>query len=48
MFIQYLRSVADGDIKPKEAVSAYHGELQKLKIRPRLSLQQDLELTQGL
>ncbi len=31
---------------PKEAVSAYHGELQKLKIRPRLSLDQDLELTQ--
>jgi hypothetical protein len=46
-FIQFLRRVADGDIKPKEAVAAYHGELQKLKIRPRLLLEQDLELTQG-
>jgi len=45
-FIQFLRRVADGDIKPKEATAAYHGELQKLKIRPRLSLEQDLELTQ--
>jgi hypothetical protein len=45
-FIQFLRRVADGDITPQEAVSAYHGELQKLKIRPRLPLEQDLELTQ--
>ena len=47
-FIEYLRRVADGDIKPREAVSAYHGELQKFKICPRLRLDQDLELTQGL
>jgi hypothetical protein len=46
IFIQYLRRVADGEIKAKEAVSAYHGELQKLKIPPRLALEQDLELTQ--
>jgi len=45
-FIQFLRKVADGEIKPKEAVSAYHGELQKLNVRPRLPLEQDLELTQ--
>ncbi len=47
-FIKYLRSVADGEINAKEAVSGYHGELQKLRIRPRLSLEQDLELTQRL
>jgi hypothetical protein len=47
-FIQFLRRVADGDIEPKEAVAAYHGELQKLNIRPRLALQQDLELTQKI
>lgn len=46
-FIQFLRRVADGEIKPKEAVAAYHGELQQLNLRPRLSLQQDLELTQN-
>jgi hypothetical protein len=45
-FIQFLRRVADGEMKPKDAVSAYHGDLQKLNIRPRLSLQQDLELTE--
>jgi hypothetical protein len=47
-FIELLRRVADGEIKPKEAVAAYHGELQKLKIRPRLPLEQDLELTQKI
>jgi hypothetical protein len=47
-FIQFLRRVANGDIEPKEAVAAYHGELQKLNIRPRLALQQDLELTQKI
>jgi hypothetical protein len=45
-FIKFLRWVADGEIEPKEAVRAYHGELQKLNIRPRLSLEQDLELKQ--
>src|SRR5262245_9018419 len=45
-FISLLRRVADRDIAPKDAVAAYHGELQKLKIRPRLALDQDLELTQ--
>jgi hypothetical protein len=45
-FIQCLRRVADGEINAKEAVSAYHGDLQKLKIRARLPLEQDLELTQ--
>ena len=46
-FIKFLRSVADGEITPKDAVAAYHGELQKLKIRPRLDLEQDSELTQN-
>jgi len=45
-FIQFLRRVADGEIEPKEAVAAYHGELQRQKIRSRLPLEQDLELTQ--
>jgi hypothetical protein len=47
-FIKFLRSVVDREIDPKEAVAAYHGELQKLNIRPRLRLEQDLELTQRL
>jgi hypothetical protein len=47
-FIKFLRLVADRNIDAKEAVAAYHGALQKLKIRPRLRLEQDLELTQRL
>ena len=47
-FIKFLRLVADQNIDAKEAVAAYHGALQKLKIRPRLRLEQDLELTQRL
>jgi len=45
-FIKFLRLVADREMAPKEAVAAYHDELQKRRIRPRLSLEQDLELTQ--
>jgi len=47
-FVRCLRSVADGELEPKDAVAAYHGELQKLGIRPRLSIEQDLELTQKI
>jgi hypothetical protein len=44
-FVQYLRLVADDQIMPAEAVKAYHGAIQALKIAPRRSLDQDLELT---
>ena len=43
-FIQMLRYVADGVIEPREAVRAYHGVLQELKISPNRSLEQDLTL----
>ena len=43
-FIQMLRYVADGVIEPREAVRAYHGVLQELKITPNRSLEQDLTL----
>lgn len=43
-FVQYLRLVADDQIIPAEAVKAYHAALQTLKITPRRSLNQDLEL----
>ena len=42
-FIRILRAVADDEILPVEAVKAYHGELQKLKIAPKRSLEDDLK-----
>ena len=44
-FIKYLRAVADDQIEPAEAVRAYHGDLEKLGIRPYRSLQEDLRRT---
>lgn len=42
-FIRYLRAIADDQIEPKEAVRSYHADLQRLNIRPHLSLEDDLE-----
>jgi hypothetical protein len=43
-FIHFLRLLADGEISPEEAVHAYHGVLQALRIPPRRSLEEDLQL----
>ncbi len=45
-FIAYLRAIADGEIGPVEAVKAYHGDLQKLGIKPKRSLEDDLQTTE--
>ena len=44
-FIRMLRLIADGEIKPEEAVKDYHSELAKHGIRPRHRLEEDLQLT---
>ncbi len=44
-FIEFLRRIVDGQIEPVEAVKAYHGVLEKLKIKPLRHLQQDLQST---
>ncbi len=44
-FVTYLRAIADGKIAASEAVKAYHGDLEKLKIPPYRSLKDDMELT---
>lgn len=44
-FIQHLRWLADGQMEPVEAVKSYHAELQKLKIPPFRSLEDDLKPT---
>lgn len=43
-FVQFLRMVAEDRILPAEAVKAYHGALQTLKIHPYRSLKEDSEL----
>jgi hypothetical protein len=45
-FVEYLRAVADDNLKPEEAVKAYHNALQKLGIRPQRSLADDLQQTE--
>ncbi len=42
-FVRYLRAVADDQIDPKEAVRAYHGDLERLNIRPHRPLEEDLQ-----
>jgi hypothetical protein len=44
-FVRYLRAIADAQITAEEACRAYHGELQKLNIKPYRALKDDLELT---
>jgi hypothetical protein len=47
-FVEFLRLIADGQLEPEEAVRAYHGVLQRLKIRPQRSLAEDMELRTGV
>jgi hypothetical protein len=47
-FIQFLRWIADGEIEPEEAVKAYHGLLQGLKIKPHRPLPEDMQITTGI
>ncbi len=44
-FIEMLRLITSGKVTPEEAVRAYHGVLEAAKIKPKLPLEQDLQLT---
>src|SRR5215468_5818063 len=44
-FIEMLRLITEQKVSPEEAVRAYHGVLQAKRIKPKRSLEQDLELT---
>jgi hypothetical protein len=44
-FVSYLRAIADGKIDPIEATRAYHGDLERLGIKPYRPLKDDLQLT---
>lgn len=43
-FVRLLRHIADGELTPEDAVKAYHGVLQKLKITPKRTLEEDMQL----
>ncbi len=47
-FVKWMRTVADGDLSPKDAVRGYHGDLQKLGIRPDRSIDDDLVISDEL
>jgi DhnA family fructose-bisphosphate aldolase class Ia len=44
--VAMLRRVASGQVKPLEAVKAYHGTLQKQGIKPDRSLEDDSKVTE--
>jgi hypothetical protein len=46
--VAMLRRVASGDIAPKEAVKAYHGQLRKLGIAPARTLEDDSTVTESV
>jgi hypothetical protein len=46
--VAMLRRVASGEVKPKEAVKAYHGRLKKLGIAPARSLEDDSTVTEAV
>ena len=37
VFIKFLRMIVEGEISAEEAVKAYHGVLQELKLKPQRS-----------
>ena len=45
--VRLMRAVADGKLKPLEAVREYHGELKKKKIVPARSLEEDIRITEA-
>lgn len=44
-FVEHLRHVADDEMLPREAVNSYHSRLAQLGIRPRRTLEDDMQLT---
>lgn len=46
-FIKCLRAITDGDLKPEEAVRAYHGDMQAAGITAQRTLKDDLLITES-
>jgi hypothetical protein len=47
-FVEFLRRIVDGEVTPEEAVRAYHGVLQRLRIKPHRTLSDDMQLESGV
>ncbi len=47
-FVEFLRRIVDHEVTPEEAVRAYHGVLDRLKIKPLRSLEDDMQLESGV
>ncbi len=47
-FVEFLRRIVDHEVTPEEAVRAYHGVLEHLKIKPQRTLADDMQLQSGL
>src|SRR5207249_1008794 len=43
-FVKFLHGIANDQISAEEAVKAYHGELEQLRIKPLRSLKDDMQL----
>ncbi|MFL5338160.1 MAG: hypothetical protein ACJ8H8_34575 [Geminicoccaceae bacterium] len=46
--VAMMREVVDGNLSPQEAVRAYHGELQKQRLKPQRPLEDDLAITEAV
>ena len=46
--VAMMREVVDGNLSPQEAVRAYHGELQKQRIKPLRPLEEDMAITESV
>jgi hypothetical protein len=44
-FVRFLRAIADGELSAAEACRSYHAEIERLGIRPKRPLEEDLKLT---
>jgi len=44
--VRYMRAVVEGEMKPDEAVKAYHAGLKARKIKPTLDLAEDRQITE--
>ena len=47
-FVEFLRRIVDGEVSPEEAVRAYHGVLERLRIKPHRTLAEDMQLQSGV
>ena len=45
-FVHFLRLIVEGQVRPIEAVKAYHAVLDRLELRPHRTLDDDLQVTE--